>query len=228
MAVVVAASEQEVAAGALLPDKLHRFVRSFQQDGYAVLGNAIALADLERLAPRMDADASQIVASGGQSRGEFGNGHLQLGPPRGAPFVSSQFVANPLIEQCVAAILGEGAFLSFYNGNCNSPGSGSQKIHRDSSPWGDAGSPERLQATVINVNFSTREISSENGGPEIWPASHLDGGEPEDPASQAARRGAGSPPIHLEMPVGAVAFRGEPYGGLIPATSIDRRPAAAR
>ena len=154
------------------------------------------------------APAAQIVASGGQERGEFGHGHLQLGPPRVRPFVSAQLVANPLVEQVVAAILGRGAFLSFYNGNCNSPHSGRQKLHRDISPWGRAGSSEPLQATVINVNFSTRDICCDNGATEVWPGSHLDGAEPEQRSAQAARRALGFPPIQIEMPMGAVAFRG--------------------
>ena len=205
------ASSQEVANGALAPDKLRRLVHRFQTDGYVVLGNAVALDALGQLAPRMDSDATQIVAAGGQNRGDFGHGHIQLGPPRVAPFVSAQFVANPLIEQVVAAILGEGAFLSFFNGNCNSPGSGSQKLHRDSSPWGDAGPSGPLQATVINVNFSPRDISCENGAPEVWPGSHMDGAEPEQPAAQAARVSKGCPPIQIEMAAGAVAFRGVSY-----------------
>ena len=202
------ASPREVESGALSPEKLRRFVRRFQKDGYAVLLNAVALDALEKLAPRMDSDANQILAVGGQSRGEFGHGHLQLGPPRVAPFVSAQFVANPLIEQVVAAILGEGAFLSFYNGNCNSPHSGSQKLHRDSSPWGAAGASESMHATVINVNFSPRDICCENGATEVWPGSHMDGADPEQQAAQEARQGQGSPPIQIEMPAGAVAFRG--------------------
>ena len=151
----------------------------------------------------MDADAAHIISVGGQQRGAFGNGHLQLGPPRTAPWVSSAFIANPLIEQAVAAILGEGAFLSFYNGNCNSPDSGVQVLHRDSSPWGAAGDTDDSRATAINVNFSTRAITAANGGPEIWPGSHRD---PAEPDLEAERRAA-APPIQLEAPAGAVAFR---------------------
>ena len=88
-------------------------------------------------------------------------------------------------------------------GNCNSPGSGSQKLHRDSSPWGDAGTPESRRAKAINVNFSTREILAENGGPEVWPGSHHD---PMDPDPAAPRR-LEAPPLQLEVPAGGVAFR---------------------
>jgi hypothetical protein len=47
-------------------------------------------------------------------RGGFGaGGHLQLGPPRRAPWVRPEFVANPIIEQVAAAILGPAPFLSW-------------------------------------------------------------------------------------------------------------------
>jgi hypothetical protein len=42
----------------------------------------------------------------------------------------------------------------------------------------------------------------------VWPGSHMDGADPEQPAAQAARVSKGSPPIQVEMPAGAVAFRG--------------------
>lgn len=130
---------------------------------FRMQGGAISVEAIAVLAPRMDFDASIILGRGGQDRGAFGNGHLQLGPPRTSPWVRSEFVANDLIEQVVAAILGPDPFLSFYNGNCNTPGSGSQKLHRDSSPWGDAGSPEFTKTTTLNVNFSTRAITAANG-----------------------------------------------------------------
>jgi ectoine hydroxylase-related dioxygenase (phytanoyl-CoA dioxygenase family) len=197
------ASSAEVSAGALAQAKLARLLHFFERHGYAVLGNAVPAQALAVLAPRMDADAARLAAGGGQDRGAFGNGHLQLGPPRSAPWVRAEFVANPLIEQVAAAILGPSPFLSFYNGNCNSPGSGSQKLHRDSSPWGSAGEIESQRATTINVNFSTRAIDRANGAVEIWPGSHRDPGEP----ALCASRRQEVPPIQLEAPVGAVAFR---------------------
>ena len=53
------------------------------------------------------------------------------------------------------------------------------------------------------ASFSTRAITAANGGPEIWPGSHRD---PAEPDLEAERRIA-APPIQLEAPAGAVAFR---------------------
>ena len=111
-----AVTPAEVAAGALSARKLRLLTEAFEADGFATLAGVIDQDALARLAPRMDADAAGIVASGGQDRGDFGNGHLQLGPPRCGPWVHASFVANEVVEQCVAAFLGGPSALIFYNG----------------------------------------------------------------------------------------------------------------
>ena len=68
------ATAEEVERGALAPAKLATLVEAFEAHGFACLGNAVPLEALRRLEPRMDADAAQIVATGGQDRGAFGNG----------------------------------------------------------------------------------------------------------------------------------------------------------
>jgi hypothetical protein len=147
----------------------------------AVLDALIPLDALAMLAPRMDSDAAAIASTKEFSwqfgeRDGFGGGHLQLGPPRCAPWVREEFVANPIIEQIASAILGPAPFLSWYNGNFNSPGSAPQIIHPDHE-WAfqtptaaaAAGHPWPHRATTINVNFGTAAVDRTNGGTEIWP-----------------------------------------------------------
>jgi hypothetical protein len=83
-------------------------------------------------------------------------------------------VANPIIEQCVSAILRGNARLGFFNGNCAMPGSGTQKLHMDGG-WtfpspeaaADAGEPwpHRCQpvqpAQLVRVACAT---TSDNPG----------------------------------------------------------------
>ena len=83
MPVVEEVSAEEWAAGKIGAAKLQQLVATFHEQGLAVLGNAVPSDVLEMLAPRMASDAAAIVAHGGfAARGEFGKGHLQLGPPR--------------------------------------------------------------------------------------------------------------------------------------------------
>lgn len=103
--------------------------------------------------------------------------------PRGrcAPWVHPDVVGNPIIEQVVAAALGKGAVLSFYNGHCNLSGSGTQPLHME-SPWAwqteadaaEAGKAWPPPATAVSVCIAVEDIDESNGADEIWPGSHID------------------------------------------------------
>jgi len=84
-----------------------------------------------------------------------------------------------------------------------------------------AGEPWPHRTTSVHVNLCpTADVTEENGGTEVWPASHkcptfrLEGrqqgrteGDPlADPAFVAAQR-AVQPPVHNVYPHGAVVFR---------------------
>jgi hypothetical protein len=115
--------------------------------------------------------------------------HIGVGIPRSAPFMHASLVANPIIEQAAAAILGPEPFLSFCNANTNATCSGSgergegsdtQALHGD-GPWAFASAAEAAEAgyswphtaTSIVVNFGTESITAGGGATEIWPGSHL-------------------------------------------------------
>ena len=122
-----AVSEAEWAAGGMEPAKLARLARSFARDGAVVLENCLPHGVLDALALRMDSDAAhQLAESKWEERGANGaGGHLQQGPPRRAPYVHREIVANMFLEQAATAALGGGdCFLSFYNGESPFPGSG--------------------------------------------------------------------------------------------------------
>ena len=141
-------TEAERAAGALSPARLSQLVAAFDARGVFVLESVIPLDACRRLAPRMLSDAAAIVAHGGWgSRGEFGHGHLQLGPPRNAPFVSAEVVANPIIEQCVVAILRSKAKLGFCEPGCPHPTPPHVTITHPKHPsWTE---PPRLSGPVV-------------------------------------------------------------------------------
>ena len=67
----------------------------------------------DQLALPLHADAQRVLESGfwppQPERGIFGQGHVQLGLPRCAPWVHADVVANEVIEQVVAAGVGTGA-----------------------------------------------------------------------------------------------------------------------
>ena len=240
-------SAEEWRAGAISASKIEELTDSFAERGLFVLENVIPLPVLEQLAPRMLSDSHAIVAHGGWSaRGEFGHGHLQLGPPRCAPWVHSDIVANPIIEQVgfsifvlnpsdvstdadiclvrcqvVYAILRHDCYLGFFNGNCAMPNSGTQRLHMDDQwDWAsaneaaDAGQEWPHLTTSVHVNFCpTGDVSAENGGTEVWPATHkvyTDNGSTDTGLLNSVhieRQRQRQPPIFNSFPLGAVAFR---------------------
>ncbi len=148
----------------------------------------------DRLAPMMLGQAAQLEArEAWRLRGERprhgtrGPGihggqhkHLQQAPPRHAPWVTSGWVANPIIEQIAIAVLGEGCYLSYCDGNTSLPGSGYQSLHIDSpSPWPTKNAAAAVaeafpaRTTHLIVNFSPIAVDESRGAIEVWPGTHL-------------------------------------------------------
>lgn len=130
----------------LSADRLEAVVDEIRRTGVAIVKDCFPLADLDRLATFMLAQAAQLDAReawrlrGTRPRyGTRGAGvhagnhrHLQQAPPRHAPWVTPGWVCNPVCEQVAAALLGAGAYLSFCDGNTALPRSGFQSLHIDS------------------------------------------------------------------------------------------------
>ena len=118
---------------------------------------------------------------------------------RCAPWVHPDVVGNSIIEQVVAAALGKGAVLSFYNGHCNLSGSGTQPLHME-SPWAwqteadaaEAGKAWPPPATAVSVCIAVEDIDQSNGADEIWPGSHI------DVSAAAAEPGASATRAHAQ------------------------------
>eukprot|EP01045_Picozoa_sp_COSAG04_P042990 COSAG04_NODE_13863_length_589_cov_1.046939_1_plen_112_part_01 len=99
----------ERAAGALGDETLREIVSSVRERGYVVLGPVIGTEALDRLGPELDLICAGLAATQVLEREPAERSwHLGAGVPRCAPYMHADFVANPLIEHAVAALLGEG------------------------------------------------------------------------------------------------------------------------
>lgn len=240
---MLTATAAEAAAGKLAPSTLSAVTEELYRSGYVVLGNVVPHAVLDQLAPQLQLQAAQHVALQLHSAMADGSSYtagpargwsLPGGFPRTAPHVHREIVANPLIEQCIAAALGSGAFLSFANGNCNAtrvpPGAPPEPfdaggLHHD-GPWVFRTATEAeaagLQAwphqpTALIVNFGVDDLNPQNGSTEIWEGSHavIDAADKSEPdsavlpgaAELAAARRPVCPPTQMDVPKGAVCFR---------------------
>ena len=203
----IALSAQERSDETLSPTHLEQALSAIRDDGFVVLEDIIAHDHLDQLRERMDEDSRRLIAA--ERWGGAGGlpGHLQQGAPPFAPFVFGDIVANPFVIQVSRAILGDGFFNSFYSGNSNCPGSGTQPLHRDSDHlW--PGLPVAHPPPRLVVNISPHDVSEENGSVELWPGTHLDTsvGSVPDADEEAARR-AVVPPVRGNARKGSALIR---------------------
>ena len=171
MGVSLTSSEKNVAR--LSETNLVNAVNAIREDGYVVIEQVVDHEFLDALKVRMDNDSVKLIEAekwGGAGRLR---GHLQQGPPPVAPFLSPDIVVNPYAVQIAREMLGSGFYCCFYNGNTNTPGSGTQPLHGDGVHlWGDM--DQGHPATQLIVNVFPQDTSGENGATQIWPGSHLD------------------------------------------------------
>lgn len=213
-------SDQEHEAGAIEAGKLTAIVNEIRTVGYAVLQDIVSPETCDLLTRSVLEDAERVKNMGKVTHHEVvtGQGHLQLGLRRYAPFVRADLLTNPIIECVVAGTLGPGAWLGFYNGNINWPGSGYQPLHFDrpyswKSPEDAArdGQPWPPLTTTLSCSIALEDITTANGATEIYPGSHL---EPEVATWSAQDRLHDHPhllakrnPARMEIPARSVCFR---------------------
>lgn len=213
-------SEQERLSGSIDAAKLAAIVHDIRTVGYAVVQDIVSPDSCELLAQSIVDDAERVRALGKVTRHEeiTGHGHLQLGLRRHAPFVKADLLANPLIECVVAGVLGQGAWLGFYNGNVNCPGSGYQPLHFDrpyswKSPEDAArdGQSWPPPTTTLSCSIALEEITTANGATEIYPGSHLEPDvatwAPLDRLEAHPELLARRTPARMEIPAHSVCFR---------------------
>ena len=130
----------EVAAGEMAAAKAARIAALFREHGCCVVScpetPIVPFADLDRMGERLDFQAALKAAqgtlfiNGTQQRGNGGAPGIAFGSvPRHAEWLSPSVLCNDIIEQAVAAVLGEGCFLHLFSELTNVPGSGTQDLH---------------------------------------------------------------------------------------------------
>ena len=203
----IAVTPQELSDGQLSDESMSQALSAIEEDGYVVLEDIVDQDHLDILRDKMTEDSNTLL--GREQWGGAGRiaNHLQQGPPPFAPYIFPDIGANPITNHLTTALLGAGAYNSFYNGNTNCPGSGTQPLHMDTGHlWPDM-NPSHPTATVV-VNFGLRDVTADDGAIELWPGTHLVGdvGRRIDDEIEANRR-AEVAPIRGEMKKGAALIR---------------------
>lgn len=211
----------ELNSGQLDPEKLKQIGDDIREQGFAVVAGLVSEKSRELLMNSVLKDAEAVKAGCELTDHEkrTGQGHLQLGLRRTAPYVRADMVANPIVESIVAEVLGEGAWLGFYNGNVNLPGSTHQPLHYDRPySWRTeelakaAGESWPPRATTLSCSVALQEIRVDNGATEIYPGSHKETavaawplGERPEKHPEVVERWA--PPAYMAIPAGGICFR---------------------
>ena len=212
---------RERAAGAIDEAARTALVEEIREQGFAVIANVVSEETCALLAESVQEDAAQILALGELTTHErlTGRGHVQMGLRRHAPFVRADLVANTIIESVVVGVLGPGAWLGFYSGNLNCPGSTYQPLHMDRPfSWR---TPEAAAAaghgwppptTSLGCSIALEAITEENGATEVYPGTHratevidLPKGSRLDAFPDLLERWG--PPARMTIPAGGVVIR---------------------
>lgn len=214
-------TQDERKSGALTPEKLKRMRDSFETNGYAVVSDFISSETCDLLIQSVLEDVGLVRSRPDLTHHEqrTGVGHLQLGLRRYAPFVKPELVANPLIESVVAALLGPGAWLGFYSGNVNTPGSGYQPLHYDRPfAWKSeaeataAGQPWPPPTITLSCSVALSEITEDSGATEIYPGTHRETAVSDWPRGERVEYhpdlvAQWGPPARMAIPAGGICFR---------------------
>lgn len=208
--------------GTLPKEVLAQINEAIKADGFALVSGLVSEETRELLLPTITEDVNIVRAN---ANGELtpheqhtGVGHLQLGLRRYSPYVRTDLAANPLIESVVAEVLGQGAWLGFYNGNVNCPGSTSQPLHFD-RPYSWK-TKEQAEAdgqtwppptTTLSCSVAFADITAETGATEIYPGSHRETEVATWTTNRLKERPdlleEWGPPARMEIPAGSVCFR---------------------
>jgi hypothetical protein len=214
-------STEERGRGAILPDKLTQITTAIGSEGYAVVDGLISLETCDLLMASVLEDAASVKALGKPTPHEkaTGQGHLQLGLRRFAPYVRPDLITNPLIENVVNAVLGSDAWLGFYSGNVNVPGSGHQPLHFDRPfSWKTKEEAEKdgqswpPPTTTLSCSVALCSITEENGATEIYPGTQRETEVTTWPPGERVSSHPDlierwGPPQRMEIPAGGICFR---------------------
>lgn len=242
----VAISAAEAQALTIDEAKLQQMAANFARDGYAIVHDLFPNhALLDKIVAKLDADAAACVAKlvweDRQSGKEYNNRllHIQQAPPRTGEWTFPEFVANPLVEQVAAALLGGACFIRYINGNSKLPEKrsddpkGVQNLHMDGAGWSVNSEDEAFAHNIewphlpmkLFCHIAVEAMAPENGSTECWPGTHM----LPDTAGKAINRSLiesrrkDVPPSQVVIPKGAGFFvdlrmwhRGMPVSPLRP------------
>jgi len=202
------ATADEVAAGALLPERQAAVVASIRTHGAALVRGAVRLDHCDALRASM---AEDLPDAASRPLALDVPGHVQHNPPPRARDLHADIIANPIALSVARALMGR-VHLGLYTGNTMLPHTTrAQPVHWDVSQlW--PGLEQAPPPAALAVNIPLVDVTVENGALEVWPGTHRDVralGQKSllVPDAWLEARRAEVPPVRVPLPKGALLLR---------------------
>jgi len=201
----------EIESRQMTAEHLQAAKQAMAEDGFVILNNVVDLGHIGMLREKMLADIATILHRE-EVPYQFTTGHIQHDPPPFPPYLFRDVLLNDMAVAVSVAVLGKHPKNTFYSGNTNLPGSGTQPVHVDLGQlWPNLEKAHPPYALVINVPVV--DMDENNGSTEIWPGTHLDTTMSIDmetlrlPEDVLERRRAVCPPIQPRVKAGSMLLR---------------------
>lgn len=204
------ATSDELAAGALSPERHAAVLASIRSHGAAVVTGAVRGEHCDALWAAMAEDLDEAAR---RPLALEVPGHVQHNPPPRARDLHPDIIANPIALSVARALMGS-VQMSLYTGNTMLPYTReSQPVHWDVDQlW--PGLEHAPPPAALAVNIPLVDVTLENGALEVWPGTHLDVRAYERspktllvPEDWLAARRAEVPPVRVPVPKGALLMR---------------------
>ena len=201
------ATRDELASGALSPERQAAVVDSIRTHGAALVTGAVRAEHCDALRASM---AEELDEAARRPLALDVPGHVQHNPPPRARDLHADIIANPLALSVARALMGS-AHLGLYTGNTMlAHTSQPQPVHWDVAQlW--PGLEQAPPPAVLAVNIPLVDVTLENGALEVWPGTHLDVRATAKslvvPEEWLEARRAQAPPVRVPMPKGTLLLR---------------------
>jgi hypothetical protein len=204
------ATSEEVAAGALAPERRDAVVESIRVHGAALVLGAVDPGHCDALRAAMAEDLAEAAR---RPLALEVPGHVQHNPPPRARDLHADVIANPIATSVARALMGR-VQLALYTGNTMLPHTTqSQPVHWD-VPQLWPGLEHAPPPSALAVNIPLVDVTLANGALEVWPGTHRDvrplGHGDKSllvPEEWLEARRAAVPPVRVPMPKGAMLLR---------------------
>lgn len=208
---IIDLTPSELESNKIGSHNLQAAVEALHRDGIVAIGNAIPVAQLDKLNARMVPEAEKLYAKPETHR-NFGSatGNIQQEPVLEDGFVTTEVLANPFATDVIQCMLGPNPHLRFYSANTAFKATSRQPPHIDIN----FDFPKVPFGYCVNVNLV--DTSPENGATEVWLGTHVDTDKnvldfskkhKEIRTELQAERRKVSPPIQPSLPKGSLIIR---------------------